>query len=79
MKCTLVCAIQTTYLNSSPNYKYFPCIADEIAEPRPDMNIKVTAFTESKTSYYTRIVLSDVLWALEELLFNKHSKYIRSG
>ena len=23
-------------------------IADEIAEPRPDMNIKVTAFTESK-------------------------------
>ena len=25
----------------------FPCLADEIAEARPDMNIKVTAFTES--------------------------------
>ena len=24
----------------------FPSLADEIAEPRPDMNIKVTAFTE---------------------------------
>ena len=23
----------------------FPCLADEIAEPLPDMNIKVTAFT----------------------------------
>ena len=31
----------------------FPCLADEIAEPRPDMNIKATAFTESKKFYYT--------------------------
>ena len=31
----------------------FPCLADEIAEPRPDMNIKVTAFTESIKLYYT--------------------------
>ena len=31
----------------------FPCLADEIAEPRPDMNIKVTAFTEIKKFYYT--------------------------
>ena len=30
----------------------FPCLADEIAEPRPDMNIKVTAFTESIKFYY---------------------------
>ena len=30
----------------------FPSLADEIAEPRPDMNIKVTAFTVSKTFYY---------------------------
>ena len=29
-----------------------PCLTDEIAEPRPYMNIKVTAFTESKTFYY---------------------------
>ena len=27
-------------------------LADEIAEPRPDTNIKVTAFTESKKFYY---------------------------
>ena len=26
----------------------FPCLADEIAEPRPDMNIKVAAFTVSE-------------------------------
>ena len=32
----------------------FPCLADEIVELRPDMNIKVTAFTESKKFYYTR-------------------------
>ena len=25
----------------------FPCLADEIAEPRPDINIKVAAFTVS--------------------------------
>ena len=30
----------------------FPCLADEIAKPRPDMNIKVAAFTESKKFYY---------------------------
>ena len=34
------------------NRTYFPCLADEIDEPRPDMNIKVTAFKESKTFYY---------------------------
>ena len=31
----------------------FPSLADEIAETRPDMNIKVTAFTESKKFNYT--------------------------
>ena len=30
----------------------FPCLADKKAEPCPDMNIKVTAFTESKKIYY---------------------------
>ena len=34
---------------------YFPSLADEIAEPRPYMNIKVTALTESIKSYYTLI------------------------
>ena len=31
----------------------FPSLADEIAEPRPDMNIKVAAFTVSKKSSNT--------------------------
>ena len=29
----------------------FPCLADEIVKPHPDMNIKVTPFTESKKFY----------------------------
>ena len=52
MKCTHVCAAQITNL-FSPNYKIepdFSCLADEIAEPRPDMNIEVAAFTVSKKS-----------------------------
>ena len=28
----------------------FPCLGDEIAEPHPDMNIKVAAFTVSEKS-----------------------------
>ena len=35
-------------INYLPNYK----LADEIAEPRPDMSIKVAAFTVSKKSIY---------------------------
>ena len=31
----------------------FPCLADKIAEPRPDMNIKVAAFTVSEKSSNT--------------------------
>ena len=31
----------------------FPCLVDGIAEQGQDMNIKVTAFTESKKLYYT--------------------------
>ena len=47
-------------IDSSPNNKYivehdFPCLADEIAETRPDMNIKITTFTESEKLYYTYI------------------------
>ena len=33
----------------------FPCLADEIAETRPDKNIKVAAFTVSKKSIYSFI------------------------
>ena len=54
MKCTHVCAAQTTYfftkLQLEPD---FSCLADEIAEPRPDMNIKVATFTLSEKSNYT--------------------------
>ena len=32
----------------------FPSLADEIAEPDPDMNIKVAAFTVSEKSSNTR-------------------------
>ena len=34
-----------------------PCLADEIAEPHPDMNIKVAAFTVSEKSINTRTVV----------------------
>ena len=32
------------------NKTWFPLYRDEIAEPRPDMNIKVAAFTVSEKS-----------------------------
>ena len=32
---------------------YFPSLADEIAKPHPDMNIKVAAFTVSEKSINT--------------------------
>ena len=48
MKCTHVPAAQKLI-----NYKLkpdFPSLTDEIAESRPDMNIKVAAFTVSEKS-----------------------------
>ena len=53
IKCTHVCAAQTTYLFFT-NYLIesdFPSLADEIAEPCPD--IKVAAFTVSEKSINT--------------------------
>ena len=55
MKCTHVCAAQKAYqlftkLLIKPDV---PSLADEIAEPRPDMNIKVVAFTVSEKYIYT--------------------------
>ena len=38
---------QKAKLSIKPN---FPSLADELAEPRPDMNIKVAAFTVSEKS-----------------------------
>ena len=37
----------------------FPSLADEIADPRPDMNTKVAAFTVSEKSIYTFQELSE--------------------
>ena len=50
MKCTHVCAAQNANNSIKPD---FPSIADEIAKPRPDMNIKVAAFTVSENSSCT--------------------------
>ena len=59
MKCMHVCVAETTYFLIEPG---FPCLADEIAKPRPDMNIKVTAFTESKKlKSYIIIMLKNVV------------------
>ena len=46
MKCMHVCAAQTSYLLFTKLYikPDFPSLADEIAEPHPDMNIKVAAY-----------------------------------
>ena len=53
IKCTHVCAAQNDYelftkLYIKPEIFPFHVLADEIAEPRPDMNIKVSAFTVSE-------------------------------
>ena len=50
-------ALPKQLINSSPEIEPdFPCLADEIAIPRLDMNIKVAAFTVSKKSIYTGII-----------------------
>ena len=48
MKCTHVARLKQL-TNSSPN----TCLTDELAEQRPDMNIKVTPFTVSEKSINT--------------------------
>ena len=52
MKGTHVFTAQTTdlFFTKLKVEPGFPCLADEIAEPRPDMNIKVAAFTVSEKS-----------------------------
>ena len=65
MKCTHVCAAQKSYciltlyqIIIKPD---FPSLADEIAEPRPDINIKVAAFTVSDKSINNRHASSDYI------------------
>ena len=52
MKCTHVARLKQL-TNSSPN----TCLADELAEQRPDMNIKVTPFTVSEKSINGQAIL----------------------
>ena len=58
MKCIHVCAAQKAYKSLKHD---FPFLADEIAEPRPDMNIKVAAFTVSEKSINTVGVMLTVI------------------
>ena len=60
MKCTRVCAAETTYLFFTKLYLEpgFPCLADEIAVQRPDMNINVAAFTVSKSLLIPALLFS---------------------
>ena len=54
-----VCAAQTTYFILHQIIKIepdFPCLADEIAEPRPDMN--VAAFTIREKSFNNMTMIS---------------------
>ena len=55
MKCTHVCAAQKSLLTLYQiiHKTRFPSLADEIAEPHLDMNIKVAVFTVSEKSSYT--------------------------
>ena len=62
-KCTHVYAAKTTYLFFTKTLieLAFPCLADEIAEERPDVNIKVAAFTVSKKFIYTNTYFCNVM------------------
>ena len=58
-ECMHVCATQTTYVFVNKLEPDFHCLAYEIAEPRPDMNIKVAALTVSKKSINMHSYLED--------------------
>ena len=58
VRIVMKCAAQTTYLFFiklliEPDS---PCLADEIAEPRPDMNIKVAAFTVNENYINMKVI-----------------------
>ena len=50
MHARLRCSKSLLTLYQIINKTWFPSLADEIDEPRPDMNIKFTAFTVSEMS-----------------------------
>ena len=43
----------------------FPSLTDEIAEPHPDMNIKVAAFTVSEKSSNTTVTVKLITYLIE--------------
>ena len=53
MHANLPCQKSLLTLYQIINKPDFPCLADEIAEPRPDINIKVAALTVSEKSINT--------------------------
>ena len=55
MHARLRCSKSLLTLYQIINKTDFPSLADEIAEPHPDMNIKVAAFTVSEKSSNTTI------------------------
>ena len=66
MKCTHVCAAQTTYLFLTL-FIYLFLLSDEIAETRPDMKNKVAAFTVSEKSINTgKLLVSSSLMSYKE-------------
>ena len=40
----------------------FPSLADEIAKPRPDMNIRVATFTVSEKSINTNVLMNELIF-----------------
>ena len=64
MKCKHVCAAQKAYLLFTKLYiePDFPSLADEIAEPHPDMNIKVAAFTVSEKSINISVIVAHCIY-----------------
>ena len=51
MQYAHICADQTTYHIFNQIINKCPSLADVIAEPRPEMNIKVAAFTVTEKFY----------------------------
>ena len=58
MHARLRCPKSLLTLYQIKNKPDFPCLADEIAEPRPDMNIKVAALTVREKSINTTVELT---------------------
>ena len=85
MKCMHACVAQTSYLLFTKLYikPDFPSLADEIAEPHPDMNIKVAAFTVREKSSNNIIKdpsrILEHNGAIKSHLWNKGMKMVKGN